>query len=286
MKKFIAIVLAALMLVSLAACGGKDTASDSASDSVSENATDTASESVSDEAEADLGLLDKTVLSVGAECSYPPFETMAEDGVTPIGFDVDLAKAIAEKLGVECNFINTAWDGIFAGIGTNYDVAISGVTITDERKAEMDFSTPYINNYQAVIAKKGSDIEVKEFADLDGHSISVMKDTASDILVTGLADAGTISATVKRNEQVPTCYTELKNGEVDLVVCDSTVASAFLTNYPDDFEVVFTDESAPEQFAVAIKKGNDKLTEAINAALAELEAEGFFEANMAKWFAE
>lgn len=274
------------MLVSLAACGEKTVVSDEVSDSVSDSGSVSESDSVSEDAEADLGLLDATVLSIGAECSYPPFETMAEDGVTAIGFDVDLAKAIAEKLGVECNFINTAWDGIFAGIGTNYDVAISGVTITDDRKAEMNFSTPYINNYQAVIAKKGSGIEINEFADLDGHSISVMKETASDILVTGLVDAGTITATVKRNEQVPTCYTELKNGEVDLVVCDSTVASAFLTNYPDDYEVVFTDESAPEQFAVAIKKGNDKLTEAINAALAELEAEGFFEANMAKWFAE
>ncbi len=231
-----------------------------------------------------LGLMADGTLTIGMEIGYPPFEVFAEDGVTPTGFDVDMANALADKLGLNVNFINTAWDIIFAGIGTNYDIVISGVTITEERKENMAFSTPYINNYQCVVVPTGSMLEVNDFLALEGMAISVMKETASDIMLTELVDTGTINATIKRNEQVPTCFTELANGEVDVVVCDSTVAASYVAKNPEKYTVAYEDQSAPEQFGIAMSKDNAALLDAINEALAALEAEGFFEANTTKWF--
>lgn len=275
MKKLFSAILAGLMLTSCAfgftGCGKGE-----------ENKENEGSKIEVDV--ASLGLMADNTLTIGMEIGYPPFEYYAEDGVTAVGFDVDMAKAIADKLGLKLNYINTAWDVIFAGIGMNYDVVISGVTITEERKEEMAFSTPYINNYQCIVVPTGSDLAITDFTSLNGLSVSVMKETASDIMITGLIDTGSISATVKRNEQVPTCFTELANGEVDVVVCDSTVADSYVAKNPEKYTIVYTDTSAPEQFGIAMGKDNAALQDAINKAIAALEEEGFFAANTTKWF--
>ncbi len=275
MKKLFSAILAGLMLTSCAfgftGCGKGEENKENAGSKIEVDV-------------ASLGLMADNTLTIGMEIGYPPFEEYAEDGVTPIGFDVDMAKAIADKLGLELNYINTAWDVIFAGIGMNYDVVISGVTITEDRKEEMAFSTPYINNYQCVVIPTGSDLAITDFTSLNGLSISVMKETASDIMITGLIDTGSIAATVKRNEQVPTCFTELANGEVDAVVCDSTVADSYVAKNPEKYTIIYRDETAPEQFGVAMSKDNVALQDAINKAIAALEEEGFFAANTTKWF--
>ncbi len=275
MKKIFSAILAGLMLTSCAfgftGCGKTEENNEAAGSKIEVDV-------------ASLGLMADNTLTIGMEIGYPPFEYYAEDGVTAVGFDVDMAKAIADKLGLELNYINTAWDVIFAGIGMNYDVVISGVTITEERKEEMAFSTPYINNYQCIVVPTGSDLEIVDFTSLNGLSVSVMKETASDIMITGLIDTGSISATVKRNEQVPTCFTELANGEVEAVVCDSTVADSYVAKNPEKYTIVYTDTSAPEQFGIAMGKENAALQDAINKAIAALTEEGFFAANTTKWF--
>lgn len=275
MKKLFSAILAGLMLTSCAfgftGCGKGEENKENAGSKIEVDV-------------ASLGLMADNTLTIGMEIGYPPFEYYAEDGVTPVGFDVDMAKAIADKLGLELNYINTAWDVIFAGIGMNYDVVISGVTITEDRKEEMAFSTPYINNYQCVVIPTGSDLAVTDFTSLNGLSLSVMKETASDIMITELIDTGSIAATVKRNEQVPTCFTELANGEVDAVVCDSTVADSYVAKNPEKYTIVYRDETAPEQFGIAMSKDNAALQDAINKAIAALEEEGFFQSNTTKWF--
>ena len=224
------------------------------------------------------------VLTVGMEIGYPPFEDFAEDGTTPIGYDVDFAKALGEKLGVTVNFVNTAWDGIFQGIGVNYDCVISAVTITEERKATMLFSEPYINNYQAVVVKSDFTGKIGSFLDLNGMAIAVQKETTSDILMSDYVSTGSITATISANEKVTTCFTQLENGEVDAVVVDSTVADGYLASNPDKFVKIFQDESEPEQFGVAMALDNTALQTAINEAIAQLTSEGFFESNVAYWF--
>jgi polar amino acid transport system substrate-binding protein len=96
--------------------------------------------------------LEKGVLTIGMEIGYPPMEYLDTDGKTPIGFDVSMAKALAEKLGLKYKFVDTAWDGIFAGVDTDkYDCIISSVTFTDERLAAHNFTRPYIGNSQAMV---------------------------------------------------------------------------------------------------------------------------------------
>ena len=272
MKKLFALALSVMMLLSYAACAAKETAEETP-------AAVAASVDMSK-----VKLMQDGVLTVGMEVGYPPFEDFAEDGTTPIGYDVDFAKALGEKLGVTVNFVNTAWDGIFQGIGVNYDCVISAVTITEERKESMLFSEPYINNYQAVVVKAGYTGTIASFLDLDGMAIAVQKETTSDILMSDYVSTGSINATISPNEKITTCFTQLENGEVDAVVVDSTVADGYLASNPDKFVKAFQDESEPEQFGVAMALDNTALQAAINEAIAQLTAEGFLEANVAYWF--
>lgn len=272
MKKIFALALAVMMMLSLAACTAKEAVVEA-----------TATEAPAVEA-PDLGLLQDGVLTVGMEIGYPPFEDFAEDGTTPIGYDVDFANALGEKLGLTINFVNTAWDGIFQGIGVNYDCVISAVTITDERKESMLFSDPYINNYQAVVVRADYAGTIGSFIDLDGMAIAVQKETTSDILMSDYVSTGSINCTISANEKVTTCFTQLENGEVDAVVVDSTVADGYLSSSPDKFIKAFQDESEPEQFGVAMALDNTVLQAAIDEAIAQLTEEGFFEENVAYWF--
>ncbi len=263
MKKILAILLTVAMLLPLGALAADDAAAIDMSG---------------------VTLMQDGVLNIGCEIGYPPFEDFAEDGSTPIGYDIDFVYALGEKLGVEINIINTAWDGIFQGIGVNYDCVVSAVTITDERKETMSFSDPYINNYQAVVVKAGYEGEIASFLDLDGMIIAVQKETTSDILMSDYVSTGSINCTISANEKVTTCFSQLSNGEVDAVVCDSTVADGYLAANPDGYVKVYQDESEPEQFGVAMGLDNTALQTAINEAIAQLDEEGFFAENVAFWF--
>ncbi len=280
MKKICSIALAVMMLLSLAACTAKEPAATEAPAAAAAEAT----EAPAAVEAPDLGLMQAGVLTVGMEIGYPPFEDFAEDGTTPVGYDVDFANALGEKLGVTVNFINTAWDGIFQGIGVNYDCVISAVTITAERKESMLFSEPYINNYQAVVVSSGFTGTIGSFLDLNGMSVALQKETTSDDLMSDYVSTGSIDCTISANEKVTTCFTQLENGEVDAVVVDSTVAAAYLAANPDKFVLAFQDESEPEQFGVAMGLDNTALQTAINGAIAQLTAEGFFDENVAYWF--
>lgn len=274
-KKFLTIISAILVIMMFVSCAPK--AEEAAA--AEEPAASTAAVDMSG-----VKLMQDGVLTIGVEIGYPPFEDFAEDGTTPIGYDIDFANALGEKLGVEINFINTAWDGIFSGIDVNYDCVISAVTITDERKETMSFSDPYINNYQAVVVLADYAGTIDSFLDLDGLALAVQKETTSDILMSDYIDTGSIDCTLSANEKITTCFTQLENGEIDAVVVDSTVADGYLAANPDAFKKAFQDESEPEQFGVAMGLENEALRTAINEAIALLDAEGFFAQNIAYWF--
>jgi polar amino acid transport system substrate-binding protein len=287
MKKSIFILLVLFITVfTLAGCSGGDaeTAAEPAAEPAEEAAEEAAEELASGIDMSEVSLMNEGKLTIGVEIGYPPFEDFAEDGTTPIGYDIDFGYALADKLGLEVLHINTAWDGIFQGIDTNYDVVISAVTITEERKESMSFSDPYINNYQAVVITADSDAAIASFNDLDGMAIAVQKETTSDVLMSDYVDTGSIDATISANEKITTCFTQLSNGEVDAVVVDSTVADGYLASNSGEFQIAYLDKSEPEQFGVALGKDNAALQAVINEAIAQLEAEGFFEENLAHWF--
>ena len=233
---------------------------------------------------SDISFVNNGVLTVGAEMSYPPFEDIADDGSTPIGFDVDIATEVADRLGLDVKFVNTAWDGIFAAIGKNYDCVCSAVTITPERKQEMLFSTPYIENYQTVVVLKDSDLQINSFNDLDGKTIAVQKETTSDILMSDYKSTGTINVEIVANEKIPNCFTQLENKEIDAVVCDSSVADSFLNRNSDKYKLAYRDNEEAEEFAFAIGKDNEALKTAIDKALEEMKSEGVIDEIFDHWF--
>lgn len=261
MKRILTLTLAVLFVVlSLTACGDKK------------------------EDTNEYKLLNEGMLTIGCEIGYPPFEQYAEDGTTPVGYDIDLANELAKRLDLKAEFINTKFDTIFEGMGTNYDVVISGITINDERKEKMILSEPYIDNYQAIVVAADSDLTVEALTDINGHAIAFQKGTTTDEIVADLVNSGTVKCTSAANEKILTCFQQLAQGEVEMVVCDSTVADVQLAKEPGKYKIAFTDTENPEQFGIAIPKDNEKLADAINAVLKDLKSEGFFDQLNKKWF--
>ncbi len=289
-KKIMALIGVMAMTVTVFAGCGKNNSSESSK--TSSESSNTSSESSREGAGSEAKKYDLTgikfisegVLSVGEEVGYPPFEDFADDGKTPIGFDVDIITEVARRLGLEVNIINTAWDGIFAGIDNNYDVVCSACTITDERKQSMLFSTPYISNYQAVILKAGNTKKIIGFNDLEGMTIAVQKETTSDELMSDYKSTGTINIEIVANEKVLSCFTQLDNGEVDAVVVDSTVADGYLAKNPDKYVYAYKDEAEAEVFGIAIGKENTALKNVIDQVLADMESDGFIKDTLDYWF--
>ena len=273
-KKLFAFALVAFMTAScFSGCGGSTASSNDNSKTDADNNKVT------------VKTMHDGKITFGAEMSYPPFESIADDGKTPIGFDIDLGKEIGDRLGLEVEFINTAFDGILEGIDVNYDCVLSAVTITDERKESCLFTQAYIDNYQSVVVPKGSTLKITSLNDLDGKSVALQKMTTSDEVIEDLTGKGTISCTKVAQEKVTTCFTQLSNGDVDVVLCDSMVADGYVLSEPDKYEIAFQDKTAPEQFGIAISKENTQLQKAIDDVITELKEDGTLDDIYEKWFA-
>jgi polar amino acid transport system substrate-binding protein len=214
------------------------------------------------------------VLTVGMEIGYPPMEYFDTDGKTPIGFDVQLAKALAAKLGLTFEYVDTAWDGIFAGVDTGkYDCIISSVTYTEERAAAFNFTKPYVANSQLLVVRKDSAVKPKTLEEIRGLRLTYQAETTSDTLATEwIARTGT-AVEVFEYDKVMNCFDELSLNRVDVILVDSVVAAEYLSRPGNPYEIT-GEVSNDEVLAICLKKGNNALTDALNKALDELFADG------------
>jgi polar amino acid transport system substrate-binding protein len=216
--------------------------------------------------------LKRGVLSIGMEIGYPPMEYFDADG-KPIGFDVEMGRAIAAKMGLEAQFVDTAWDGIFAGVNTNkYDCIMSSVTINPARQAAHNFSKPYVSNTLAMVLLKNSRVTARTPEECVGLDVAYQDETTSEHYMRELESKG-LSFNLREYEKVMYCFDELRLGRVDVIVTDLLVAYEYIAQANSPFEIVW-ESSEPEQFGVCMKKGNNALTDAINKALDELFADG------------
>ena len=216
--------------------------------------------------------LKKGVLSIGMEIGYPPMEYLADDGKTPIGFDVEMGKAIAAKMGLTPDFIDVAWDGIFAGVDTRkYDCIISSVTINEARLRAHNFSKPYIRNTLAIVLPKGSNLNIRSPQDLEGLGVAYQEETTADDYMTDLGDKG-MRFTPYEYDKVMYCFDEMKLGRVDAIMTDLLVAYEYIAQANSPFEIVW--QGGEEVFGICMKKGNDALTSAINDAIDSLFNDG------------
>ena len=253
-KKIMAAAMAALVTVmSLAGCG-----STAANTTTSSNGT----------------------LVVGTNAAFPPFEYVGDDG-NPDGFDIALIKAIGDKIGMEVQIQDMEFDSLVSSIGGKIDVAIAGMTVTEERKNTVDFSDPYYEAVQAVLVPKGSSIATAD--DLKNLKIGVQLGTTGEFIADEIEGA-TVSAYNKAVDAV----NDLNNGRVDCVIVDKNPAEVFGAQFSDKVDVVSGTnfDFEPENYAIALPKGNTELADKINNALKELKADGTYDSLVKKYIEE
>ncbi|MFM9900275.1 MAG: basic amino acid ABC transporter substrate-binding protein [Polaromonas sp.] len=221
------------------------------------------------------------VYVVGTDAAYAPFESQNEKGEI-VGFDIDVVKAVAAKAGIEVKFVNTPWEGIFNALNQgDRDLLVSAVTITDERKQTMDFSTPYFDAQQLIAVPTAS--KIKKFDDLKKLKVGVQTGTTGDEAVTKLL--GKTNANIKRFESTPLALKELEAGGVDAVVADNGVVINYVNNNASGKFKTVTDASfAAEQYGLALKKGNTELKDKLDKGLADIKTDGTYDKIYAQYF--
>lgn len=285
MKKILAAMLTAVLCMGLlTACGNaaeetgqaaetEETATEAANEAEPADAVEeTAEEAAQPEAEASVSeALADGVLNVGTNAEFPPFEYVDDNG-EPDGFDIALIKAIGEKLGVEVQVENMEFSALVASIGGKIDVAIAGMTVTDERKETVDFSDSYYTAVQYVILPKDS--EIAAAADLEGKAIGVQLGTTGDFIAEEIA-----GAEVAQYNKALDAVNDLVNGRLDCVIVDKNPALVFQSKFEDQVKAVdgVQFEFEAEEYAIAIPKGDTVLAEQINAALKEMMDDGTFD---------
>ncbi|HON83889.1 MAG TPA: basic amino acid ABC transporter substrate-binding protein, partial [Caldisericia bacterium] len=216
-------------------------------------------------------------LLVGSDVTYPPFEYM-ENG-KPIGFDVDLINLVAKEMGLDrAEVIDTAWDGIFAALKTEkFDIIISSVTITDERKKEMLFSDPYYNSGQ-IIAVRKDDNRIKNENDLKGMVVGVQINTTGDFSaqkIPGIKE-------VKRYDDIQQAFQDLEIKRIDAILNDLPVNAYFASTRPN-IKLVGT-LLTKEQYGICTRLVDSDLINEINSALKKIRESGKYREIYIKWF--
>lgn len=287
MRKSSAFLLVILLLAvtALAACGGAKPAG-SGGDSGTGTTTPPAADQGAQKPEPNSleRIKAEGKFKVGIDASYPPMEFVDEDGKTPIGFDIDLAKAIAQKLGVEVEHTTIDWDGIQAGLlGGHYDAIISSMTITEERQKEMDF-VQYMTMGIAYVSRPG--VEVKADADLADKTVVVQVETTAQYYVEDLMKAGIQPKELRSFPYATDAFRELANNMADVVAIDAPVAGYYAQLDPDLYRVTGAAEMEPDPIGVALRKGETELRDAIQKAVDELKADGTIQQLAVKWFGD
>ena len=266
-RSFMAAAAVSVAALALTACGG----SASSASSVASSAA--SSEAVSSSA-AELTTVEAGKLTMATNAAFPPYEMTTDAGEFE-GIDVDTAKAIAEKLGLELQIDDMDFDAALLSVQQGKaDIVMAGVTVTDERKAVMDFSDSYATGIQSIIVPSDSDIASPD--DLAGKKIGTQRGTTGYIYCSD--DFG--DSNVVAYDNGLTAVQALNNGQVDAVVIDNAPAQEFVAANPG-LKVLDT-SYAEEDYAIGMAKGSS-LEDAVNKALEELKADGTLQSIVDKY---
>ena len=250
MKKFLSLVLSIVMILGLVACGQKAATTASADGSAT-----------------------KLVMCTNAE--FPPYEY--KDGGKFMGIDVECAKLIGEKLGVEVEILDIAFDSLIPTVMSGKaDFAMAGMTVTEDRKESVDFTHTYQKAVQAIVVPIDSTISSAN--SLEGKKIGVQTGTTGDIYCSG--DFG--DAAVERYSKIIDGFQAMKSGKIDAVVVDDQVASAIVEQDSTAFKILET-AYAEEEYAIAVKKGNTDLLNKLNSVIDEIKSNGELQAIVSKY---
>ena len=267
-RSFMAAAAVSVAALALTACGG------SASSAASSVASSAASSEAASSAAAELTTVEAGKLTMATNATFPPYEMTTDSGEIE-GIDVDTAKAIAEKLGLELQIDDMDFDAALLSVQQGKaDIVMAGVTVTDERKAVMDFSDSYATGIQSIIVPNDSDIASPD--DLAGKTIGTQRGTTGYIYCSD--DFG--DENVVAYDDGLTAVQALNNGQVDAVVIDNAPAQEFVAANPG-LKVLDT-SYAEEDYAIGMAKGSS-LEDVVNAALEELKADGTLQSIVDKY---
>ena len=251
LKKLVSVLLVAACVFSLAACGSKDDSKDSG-DSKKDS---------------------KDTLVMATNAEFPPYEFHEGDDV--VGIDADIARAIGEEMGMEVKIEDMAFDSIIPAVTSGKaDFGGAGMTVTEDRKKNVDFTDTYATATQVIIVKEGSDIAGPD--DLTGKKIGVQLGTTGDIYADDIEDAE-----VERYNKGFEAVQALTQDKIDAVVIDGEPAKEFVAE-ADGLKIL--DEAfTEEEYAIAVAKDNDDLLKKMNEALASLKESGKIDEIVAKY---
>ena len=280
MKKFLSLVLALALALSLAACGGTgnnggNTTGNGGNANTSADTNTSADADTGDDAgEAGFTTVEEGKLIMSTNAAFPPYEMTTDDGGFE-GIDVEIAQAIAEKLGLELQIddmdFTAALEAVQAGMS---DMAMAGITVNEERLAVMDFSDTYATGVQVVIVKEDSDVTLDNLGE---QLIGVQNGTTGWQFCSD--DFG--DDHVAAFDNGITAVQALVNDQVDCVVIDQGPAEVFVSENPG--LTILETEYAIEDYAIGVNKGNTALLDAINGALAELQEDGTIQSIIDKY---
>lgn len=219
----------------------------------------------------------RTVLRIGTDATYPPFETIDVETGKPSGFDVDLITLVCEVNGWKPEFIVTPFDGMIPGLqGKKYDVAISAMTITPERAAAVDFSEPYYLAGQT-IAVPLDENNISKPDDLKGKRVGAQLGTTGEMMAKRIEGAQVFSF-----DNIGAAFLDMANGHLDAVLNDFPTTRAYIKSHATAKTV--GEILSKEQYGIAMRKGETELRNAVNSALAKLKADDRYRQLHIKWF--
>jgi len=258
-KKFLALLLVAIMAVSMSACG-------------------TDSTETGGNAAEETGASEQTTLIMGTSADFAPYEYYDNDEI--VGIDVEVAQAIADKLGYELEIMDMDFSSILVALSTGkVDMGIAAFTVTEERQKSVDFTDSYGVSTQVVIVKEGSEITDVSSLQNGGYSIAVQLSSIGDSYVTDDLEAEGL-CTVDRYNKATDTAAALTAGKADAVVIDQEVAKKLVEN--NEGLTILEDAYAVDEYAITLQKGS-ALTEEINGALEDLKADGTLQAIFDKY---
>lgn len=263
MKKFIntKTVLAMATAFALSACGGDNSASTTSTE------------------QAQPAKSGETVLRIATEGAYAPYNFTNPDGSLG-GFDIDIANAICDKMQVKCDIKAQDWEGIIPALKSGkYDAIVAAMSVTPERSEQVDFSTPYYANTLMFLAKQDSTFDPSKQSDIDSTTIAAQRSTISSQWL----EKTHPKAKMQLHDTLTNAFLDLSAGRAGAMIADKAPALTWLqTEGGKGFAVKGEEIAIDDNIAVAVDKGNAELLEKINKAIADMKADGSYDAILAK----